>query len=499
MTEPVRVDRPPQSAFDQFLERYGPQAGEEGPPRLVREVLGAEPDEWQEEVLRAFGRGERRLSIRSCHGVGKTCLLAWLVWCMLLTRYPQKTVATAPTQSQLIDGLFSEVLFWRNHLPEPLKALFIYKSNRIELAQEPESSFFVARTARQEQPETLQGIHSLHVLIIGDEASGIPEPIFEAGSGSMSDEHATTVLAGNPVRTSGLFFESHHRMAHLWRTFHIAAAPAGWPHGIQSTRVAASYVEEQAILYGEDSNAYRIRVLGEFPKADDNSVIPYEFIRGAQDRDMDPVRMARVWGLDVARFGSARNALTVRTIREVIEIDAWEGVDLMVTVGKVKKKWDEVKPEERPEQILVDVIGMGSGVVDRLRELGLPVRGINVAESSTLDDRFMRLRDELWWKCREWLGGLDVKLPADGKNPKALSEQLAKELGQPKYEITSGGKIKVESKEEMRKRKVPSPDLADSLVITFAGDAILAAGRGTEFGGGFAWNDDLPSRAGGIV
>lgn len=483
-----------------FMERYGPEAGEEGPVRLVREVFQAEPDEWQEEVLRAFGRGARRISIRSCHGVGKTCLLAWLVWCMLLTRFPMKTVATAPTQGQLFDGLFAEVLLWRNRLPKVIQEQFHYTARRIELKEEPESSFFVAKTARTEKPEALQGIHSKHVLIIADEASGVEDAIFEAGSGSMSDKHATTVMAGNPVRTSGLFFESHHRLSHMWQTWHLCAAPANWPHGIPSDRVAPEYVEEQAILYGEESNAYRIRVLGEFPAADDDAVIPYELIASAQNRDIkDHASDARIWGGDIARFGSARNALTVRTTRKVLEILTWEGVDLMRTVGKIKKKWDDTPPSQRPVQILIDEIGMGGGVVDRLREMGLPVRGINVGESSTIDDRFMRLRDELWWRTREWLEGKGVALPSsEPKGPKSPEALLAKELGEPRYSYTSSGKIQVESKDDMRKRKVPSPDLADSLIITFAGEAILAAGK-SEMGGGHAWNESLPSRAGGIV
>src|SRR5690606_900934 len=115
------------NAFLEFVERYGPPAGEIGPVRFVREVWGAEPDTWQEKGLRAYGRGERRISIRSCHGPGKTTLLAWLVNYQLCTRFPQKTAATAPTTSQLEDALVAEVLAWHRKLPAALQALFTLK------------------------------------------------------------------------------------------------------------------------------------------------------------------------------------------------------------------------------------------------------------------------------------------------------------------------------------------------------------------------------------
>ncbi len=483
----------------EWVERYGLAAGERGPELFVREVFGAVPDVWQQNVLRDFGRGERRISIRSCHGVGKTCLLAWLVWYMLFCRYPQKTVATAPTQGQLFDGLFSEVMLWRNELPEAMQDLFIFKANRIELKASPAGSFFTARTARQEQPEALQGIHSKNVLIIGDEASGIPEPIFEAGSGSMSSEGSVTVLAGNPVRTTGYFFESHHRTKHMWRTYHVCAAPAKWEHGIPSIRVAAEYVEEQATIYGLESNAYRIRVLGEFPKGDDDQTIPYYAIVGAVERkiEMRP-GLPVVWGVDIARFGSAKNALVVRNRRKVLEAEYWEGVDLMATAGRIHDRWKRTKLEDRPSVILIDVVGMGGGVVDRLLEQNLPIRGINVAETGDVSPRFDRLRSQLWWEAREWLLGKDVCIePPTGDPKKDPIARMVAELASPKYKFLSTGRIAVESKDDMRKRGVASPDIADAFILTFAEEIALMVG-GLD-GGLSDWNEDLPSRAGGIV
>lgn len=490
---------PPTKILLDFMRRYGPAAGEWGPVNLVKEVFGATPDDWQGMVLRDFGRGERSIAIRSAHGPGKTCVVGWMVWAMLMTRYPQKTIATAPTKGQLFDGLFTEVLAWGDKLPPQLRDLYLMKGgNRIELISAPANSFFTARTARPETPEALQGIHSEHVLLIGDEASGIPEKIFEAGAGSMSGEHATTVLLGNPIRSTGLFFDVFNKQLSGWKRYHVRAASVDWPDGIPSTRVRPKFVAEMAERYGEESNAFRTRVLGEFPKGDDDTVISFELVESARNREMEIApQLPFVWGIDVARFGSARNAVAARNRRTLMTIDTWEGVDLMQTSGRIKARYDALLPSERPYVILIDVNGLGGGVVDRLTELGLPIRGINVGESASIDTRFRNLRDELWWRMREWFDGRDVALPTATMNSKDPVEILAKELTQPRYTYQSTGKIKVESKDEMRKRGLRSPDLADAFMLTFAEDVSVLAGGFSAFGGS-AWNDDLPDRSVGV-
>lgn len=460
-------------AFIEFVHRYGPRAGAEGPVLMVREVFGAKPDLWQEEVLRDFGRGERRISIRACHGPGKTTVAAWIFWNQVLCRFPQKTVATAPSRGQLEDALVSEILAWYSKLPEPLQGLFEIKKNRIELKAAPEESFFSARTARAENPEALQGVHSEHVLLIADEASGVPEAIFEAAAGSMSGHSATTLLLGNPVRSSGFFFDTHHKLRDMWRVYHVTGVEGA--AGIYSPRISADFVEDIARRYGEESNAYRIRVLGEFPRADADTIIPYELIVSAQQRDIFvPPAIPEFWGLDVARFGDDKNALVRRNAVAVLpDIKVWGGVDLMQTAGKVKALWDELPPERRPREILVDVIGLGAGVVDRLAEQQLPVRGINVSETASVGDRYRNLRTELWFRCREWLDARSRVLPSGSRE----AEDMAAQLALLRYEHTSSGKLMAEPKRAVKKRGYDSPNVADALMLTFASDlAGLALG-----------------------
>src|SRR5262249_47328533 len=136
--------------------------------------------------------------------------------------FPQKTVCTAPTSSQLFDALASEVKSWFNQLSPTLQSLYEITSDRIALKAAPDESFTSFRTSSAERPEALAGVHSKNVLLVADEASGIPEKIFETAAGSMSGHNATTIMAGNPVRTSGLFHDSHTKLRGEWYCIHVS-------------------------------------------------------------------------------------------------------------------------------------------------------------------------------------------------------------------------------------------------------------------------------------
>ena len=229
--------------------------------------------------------------------------------------------------------------------------------------------------------------------------------------------------------------------------------------------------------YGQESNIYRVRVLGEFPEADDDVVIPLHLLESAVTRDVDAVEnVMPVWGLDVARFGDDRTALCKRQGNVLSEpIKSWRNKDLMEICGIILTEYESTPYQERPGEILVDSIGLGAGVVDRLTEMefGPNIRGINVAESPALGQRFGRLRDELWFKAREWLEARDVNMPQD--------DALISELSSVRFKYLSSGKLKVESKDEMKRRGQKSPDLADSFVLTFGGMASRAS-SGSSYG-----------------
>jgi hypothetical protein len=275
----------------------------------------------------------------------------------------------------------------------------------------------------------------------------------------MSGHNAVTLLLGNPVRSSGFFYDTHNRLAGDWVTMKVSCA--------DSPRVSEAYIEEMKARYGEESNAYRIRVLGEFPKSDEDTVIPMELLDLAMNRDVEASPYAPlVWGLDVARFGSDRSALCKRRGNAVTEpIKTWKNLDLMQLTGAVVAEFEILPPSERPTEILVDSIGLGAGVVDRLRELNLPARGINVSESPAMGTTYRNLKAELWYKAKSWLEARDCRLPKD--------ELLIAELATVRYSFTSNGKIQIEGKDEIRKRGLASPDKADAFCLTFASDAVI--------------------------
>jgi phage terminase large subunit len=260
------------------------------------------------------------------------------------------------------------------------------------------------------------------------------------------------VMTANPTRQDGYFFESHHKMRDRWSALH-------WD-GRKSPLVSKQYVEDMTKKYGVDSPIFQVRVAGNFVTAVDG-VIPLDWCIAARDRDVKPFANSQeIWGVDVARFGDDSSALAKRRGNVQVEpVQEWHGKDIMQTAGMIYMQYQDAR--NKPASINVDVIGMGAGVVDRLKELGLPVVGINVSESASVSDHYQRLRDELWFLCRDWLEAKDCKLADD--------DALIAELTTVKYDIAgSSGKIKVEGKDEMKKRGVASPNRADAWNLTFA-------------------------------
>jgi phage terminase large subunit len=442
---------PPDAAeIRRRLQRY------KSHPRLfVAEQIGAVPEPWQERVLADLGRGCGRLTVRSGHGVGKTALLAWIVLWFLSTHYPCKVGCTAPTAHQLEDVLWPEIGLWLGRLRPFFRRRLALGRLALQVRGSRGVAFAVGRTARPEQPEALQGLHSENVVLLVDEASGVDDRIFEAALGTMSTPGAITLLAGNPTRASGFFFDTHHRLAGRWTA-----------HRVSSTEVprARGHVADILARWGAESNAHRIRVEGEFPLAGDDAVISRAWCEAATRRrrsDTAAGDLAPVWGLDVARFGDDRSALAKRCGNVLLEpVQAWRGADTMATAGRVLAEWNATEPGERPARILVDEVGIGAGVLDRLREHGLPVTGVNVGETALDSDHYSRRRDELWFRGRAWLARDDAILPDD--------QALIGELTATRYTYTSAARIEVDSKAELKRRGLPSPDLADAFLLTFA-------------------------------
>jgi hypothetical protein len=203
MLEAPRPDETPKTWGDAIAAAPNPFAIAasryvRAPIAFVREVLGAEPDPWQLEALRALAKGHTRIAIRSGHGVGKSCLAAWVIVWFSNTRAPFKCAMTAPSAPQLYDVLVPETHKWFSRLPDAWRGLWDITTDHIKLEADPEC-FVPARTSRPETPEAMAGLHSSHILLVADEASGIDEAVYEAAGGSMSTPGAITLMIGNPT------------------------------------------------------------------------------------------------------------------------------------------------------------------------------------------------------------------------------------------------------------------------------------------------------------
>jgi hypothetical protein len=412
--------------------------------RFVTEAIMVEPTEQQEKVLLSIGPGSH-ISIRSGHGVGKTALLAWLILWFMCTRFDARVPCTASTHSQLRDILWPEIAKWQGKLPLEYQQNLEWQTERVIWAKRKETWFAVARTARKENPEALQGFHGENLLFCVDESSGVPSEVFEVAEGALTKANVISIMTGNPTRLSGEFYCSHHQDRYLWKTFHFSSE--------DSPLVSPNYAERIAKKYGRDSDVYRVRVIGDFPLAEADTFIPLPLVEQAK-LIVQPEGNKHIWGLDPARYGDDESALVKRAGLKVYEVSGIRKRDTMEVAGWVAKQ----AKEEKPDQIMVDVIGIGSGVYDRLKEQGFPVVPVNVAEKASDNELYARLRSELWGKVKESLQeGLSL----------TDDEELAGQLSAPKYKFDSAGRIVIERKEDMKKRGIDSPDRADGLCLTF--------------------------------
>lgn len=438
------------------------KAWRDDPVLFVRQVLHVtDLEPWQVTGLRNYAK-ENHISVRSGHGVGKS---AWLSWCIIhftVTHFPCKVPCTAPTSHQLEDVLWGELALWRRRMHAGLADLFEVTSDRMYLKLAPDECYAAARTARKENPDALQGFHSENIMFVVEEASGVPDEIFQPLEGALSTPGAKSIMAGNPTRPRGYFYDSHHRNRSHFCCMKVSCE--------ESSRVSKQYIDKMAKQYGIESNVYKVRVLGEFPDEAADTLIPLSIAEPSIGRPVDiSDHVMPVWALDVARYGECLNSLSKRRGNTLTEpIKTWGNVSTMVTVGKVYSEYMDTQKEDRPHEVIVDVIGVGGGVVDRLAELGVPVRGVNVGEAPPQNEfkRFQNLRAYLWWQMREWFMSQGCHIPEED------ADQLISELTDVHYSLTSSGKIVIEGKKEMLDRGVPSPDRADSLMLTFAGSIV---------------------------
>ncbi|MCM1231966.1 MAG: terminase B [Ruminococcus flavefaciens] len=437
------------------------------PIEFVEDIIGATPDPQQAKILQSVARNQMT-SVRSGHGVGKSTVEAWcIIWFMITRPFP-KIPCTAPTQHQLFDILWAEVSKWlRNN-----KAIgndLIWTKEKLYMKEHPEEWFAVARTASV--PDALQGFHAEEVLYIIDEASGVSDTIFEPVLGSLSTPGARLLMCGNPTQLSGFFYESHTKNKANYATFHI--------DGRNSTRVSPDFVKTIINMYGEDSDVFRVRVAGEFPLQEDDIYIPLSIVERSTMTEFILQASPQLIhiGCDVARFGDDKTVVGYKVNEKAAFYKKRQGQDTMKTADDIVMCGEELVQRyhwETPIPVKVDDGGVGGGVVDRLRQIKendperfwwLEIYPVKFGQ---------RIKHRYCYDSTTYMMSVVRNLlqPFDENGqPKPIElilpddDDLVAQLSSRKYSLTDQSKIRVESKEAMKKRGLPSPDEADCVLL----------------------------------
>jgi len=370
-----------------------------------------------------------------------------ILWFMA-TRYKAKIPCTAPTAHQLFDILWSELSKWHGQMDPAFGNQFEYTSEKFYHKQHKEQWFCVPRTSRKDSPEALQGFHGENLLFILEEAAGIPDEVYTVAEGSLTSKDNYVILVGNPTRLSGFFYRAFHQEKKHWCNLHFSSE--------DSELVDPAYCERMAEKYGKNSNIYRVRVKGDFPSSEEDQLISIDVFEAAAMRDLRPTGPT-VWGGDVARYGQDKSALCKRQGGVILGFEQKQGLDTMSTAT-----WFEL--EAKKDLLCIDEIGIGAGVVDALLKNGANVTGINVGSGAEDAVRYFNKRAELYWQLRECFENGDISLSQLDQD---TLDELKSQLTQIKYKFSTG-RLQIESKEDMKRRGLPSPDLADALMLSFA-------------------------------
>jgi hypothetical protein len=429
------------------------------------------PRKWQREVLRTIKKhiednqgkidfDTLRMAVSSGRGIGKSALVGWLILWMLTTRIGSSVIVSANSESQLKSVTWAELIKWsamliNSHWWEVSATKLVPAQWVCELVErdlKKGTRYWAAegKLWSAENPDSYAGVHNQDgMMLIFDESSGIPNPIWEVGAGFFTENTPNRfwLAFSNPRRNEGYFFECFNAKRAFWNTRTVDART------VEDTDKA---VYEQIIAeYGEDSSQAKVEVYGEFPSAGEDQFISPVLVQDAMVRPRwKDVTAPIVMGVDPARGGADSTVILVRQGRDIVAIKRYSGEDTMAIVGRVIEAIEEFKPI----MTVIDEGGLGYGILDRLTEQRYKVRGVNFGSRAKQSIAFGNKRAEIWNDMRNWLK--TASIPED--------RQLKADLIGPMKRPNSSGTIFLEGKKEMRSRGLASPDAADALAVTFA-------------------------------
>ncbi|MDD3927725.1 MAG: hypothetical protein PHT33_13820 [bacterium] len=439
------------------------------PAWWVTDVLGAKLWPKQVEILESL-RDNPETAVRSCHGSGKSFTAGRAILWFLYTHMPCIVINTAPTNRQVRGILWKEIRIAHQRANYPLGGKLL--TQELKLADDWWAWGF---TAPEYDPDRFQGFHEVYILVVVDEAAGVSEPIYEAIDGVLTSENARLLIIGNPTDPTGRFGKAFKTPGvnkitisafdtPNFTTFGITEediASGEWEAKITSplpfpTLVTPHWVAKCHKRWGPTSALYTSRVKGEFPEQGTDTLIPLSWVEAAQNRELEPTGPSEL-GVDVARYGEDETVIMHRRGPVARSISTTGKEDTMQTTGRVVRALSDTGATVAK----VDGDGLGAGVVDRLAELDKPVAEMRSGFAALDNERFLNRRAEWYWGLRERFETGDVDIDPE-------DEELAAQLSSIKYKINSRGQIQIESKDDMKKRGMSSPDRADALMLSYA-------------------------------
>lgn len=444
------------------------------------------PDKWQINALNKIKKamdtkGKIKIAVASGHGIGKGALAAWIIHWFLSTHTRGKGVVTANTQIQLRSKTWAELGLWLRRSKNA--HWFKFSKTRLEYKDEDASSYFVEAVPHSEnKPESFAGTHADETLMIFDEASSIPALIWDTAESSFTSKRAVFLVLGNPLNRNGRFYEIFNgKQSKDWVKMNVASTDCKIPD--------QTLFEQWKEVWGENSDFYRSRVLGLFPQSSNKQFIETRVVDTALKKSeleqvYDYPRSPIVMGVDVALMGDDRTVLIVRHGGKILQICTYSQQDSNATQGRIAELYLDYKNANNPfAKIYIDKIGVGAGIYDHLKsQLGDDlIKGINAGEKSTDPEINQNLKTDMWVRMRDWL--LNSSLPIGSndildKNGKPLimpddAHQLKQDLITPEIMYSHNMKLRIEPKDTIRKRGLPSTDYGDALALTFADPIIL--------------------------
>lgn len=431
------------------------------PIAWTQERRGAHVWSTQGEILHSV-RDNTRTAVQSCHGIGKSWTAADVALWWIDAHEPGEAivVSTAPTYAQVHAILWEEIR--KGHRSANLPGV-VLKSDEWQLDNGDIVGF--GRKPADQDEHGFQGIHRVYVLVIADEACGIPKQLFVAMEAIVTNADCRILAIGNPDDPNTEFGAvckpgSGYNVVKVsaFDTPNFTGEPI--PEKLSKQLVSVDWVDDKRRRWGTDSPLWKSKVLGEFPEVSSNTLIRPEWITAAQQRELPPSLPCNL-GVDVARMGTDKTILSLRQggryrITRTINVSPTTQV-----AGEVIALQQATLAESGAlPTAQVDTVGVGGGVADMLRETGWPVVDMVAGASAQESKRFVNARAEWFWQLRGLFeaGMVDID-PND--------DELASQLGALRYEYTSRGQIKIESKDDMKARGMPSPDRADGMMLAF--------------------------------